>query len=212
MLIQLTRIFPILWCLLFINRGNPNSSSPLSKFSSEWNDTKYLKCNTASGATYMSGKEKVVIYILNLLRANPRLFANTVVKKYPEYSHNDNLRRVSEYKSLIKTLQNAEPLPIVNPDALCYASAECHAASSGRRGYIGHERKDANCRSKQHFNGECCEYGHDDALDILLTLLIDQNVPGLPHRKICLGPYKSVAVSIQPHKSFRYNSVIDFAF
>jgi hypothetical protein len=211
MLIQLTRVLPILWCVLFIDRSNPNSS-PLSRFSSEWNDSKYLKCNTASGAGYMNAKEKEVIYILNLLRANPRLFANTVVKKYPEYSHNDNLRKVSEYKSLLKTLQNAGPLPMLNPDALCYASAECHAASAGRRGYIGHDRKDASCRGKQHFNGECCEYGHNDALDILMTLLIDQNVPGSPHRKICLGQYKAVAVSIQPHKSFRYNSVLDFAF
>ena len=212
MLIQLTRIFPILWCLLFIDRSNSNPSTPLSKFSSEWNDSKYLKCNTASGTNYMSAKEKEVIYILNLLRANPRLFANTVLKKYPEYSRNDNLRRVSEYKSLLKTLQNVEPLPLLNPDALCYASAECHAASAGRRGYIGHERKEAGCRSKQHFNGECCEYGHDNALDILMTLLIDQNVAGLPHRKICLGPYKAVGVSIQPHKAYRYNSVLDFYF
>ena len=212
MLIQLTRIFPILWCLLFIDRGNSNSSSPLSKFSSEWNDSKYLKCNTASGTTYMSANEKQVIYILNLLRANPRLFANTVVKKYPEYSHNGNLRKVSEFKSFLKTLQNTDPLPLLNPDALCYASAQCHAASAGRRGYVGHDRKEATCRSKQHFNGECCEYGHDDALDILMTLLIDQNVPSLPHRKICLGPYKAVGISIQPHKSYRYNSVLDFSF
>src|SRR5215467_1201099 len=125
MLIQLTRIFPILWCLLFIDRTTPNSSSPLSKFSSEWNDSKYLKCNTANGTSYMIAKEKEVIYILNLMRSNPRLFANTVVKKYPEYSHNDNLRKVSEYKSLLKTLPNTEPLPILNPDALCFASAEC---------------------------------------------------------------------------------------
>jgi uncharacterized protein YkwD len=212
MLIQLTRIFPILWCLLFIDRSNSNSFSPLSKFSSEWNDSRYLKCNTASGTAYMSAKEKEVIYILNLLRANPRLFANTVVKKYPEYSHNDNLRKVSEYKSLLKTLQKSEPLPLLNPDALCYASAECHAASAGRRGYIGHDRKEATCRAKQHFNGECCEYGHNDALDILMTLLIDQNVPSLPHRQICLSAYKTLGVSIQPHKSFRYNSVLDFSF
>ena len=211
MLIHLVRVFPILWCLLFIDRSDSNSSSPLSKFSSEWNDSKYMKCNTASSAGYMTAKEKEMIYILNLVRANPGLFANTVVKKYPEYSGNDKLRKVSEYKSLLKTLQNTEPLPPLSPDAQCYASAQCHAASSGKRGYIGHERKDANCRSKQHFNGECCEYGHDDALDILMTLLIDQNVPSLPHRKICLGTYKALGVSIQPHKSFRYNSVLDFS-
>jgi hypothetical protein len=160
----------------------------------------------------MSAKEQEVIYILNLLRTNPALFANTVVKKYPEYSGKSNISKVAEYKSLLKTLQNTEPLPLLKPDALCYASAECHAASAGKRGYVGHERKEAGCRSKQHFNGECCEYGHDEPLDILVTLLIDQNVPGLPHRQICLSPYKAVAVSIQPHKTFRFNSVLDFSF
>lgn len=212
MLIQLTRFVPLLCCLSYLNHSGPDSTSPLSRFSQEWNDPKYMKCNTAGNAGYMSSKEKEVIYILNLLRTNPKLFGNTVVKKYPEYSHNDNLRKIPEFKSLLKTLQNVRPLPLLDPDALCYASAQCHAYSAGKRGYIGHERKDGNCRSKQHFNGECCEYGHNDALDILMTLLIDQNIPSLPHRTICLGPYKNLGVSIQPHKSYRYNAVLDFSF
>ena len=207
-----SRILPLLCSFSFITHPAFHSYSPLSRFSEEWNDAKYLKCNTASGASYLKAKEKETIYILNLLRADPKLFANTVAKKYPEYSQNLNLRRVSEFKSLLRTLQTMKPLPLLKPDQLCYASAECHARSSGQRGYVGHDRKERNCKSKRHFNGECCDYGHDDPLDILMSLLIDENVSSLGHRMICLGPYKNIGVSIQPHKTYRHNAVLDFSF
>jgi hypothetical protein len=60
--------------------------SPLSLYSNEWNDVKYNKCNTAVHAAYMNNTEKNVIYILNLIRSNPQLFAITVLKKYPALS------------------------------------------------------------------------------------------------------------------------------
>jgi hypothetical protein len=206
------QLFPVLCCLSFASLPGSNLSSPLSKFSSEWNDPKYLQCNTASSASYMNSKEKEIVYILNLLRTSPRLFASTVVKKYPEYSGNLNLRRTTEFKSLMKTLENMKAVPLVAPDALCYASAQCHAYSSGQRGYVGHERKDKNCKSKKYFNGECCDYGHQDPLDILMSLLVDEKVPSLGHRMICLGPYRIMGVSIQPHRSYGYNAVLDFSY
>jgi len=211
MLCQL-RLLPILCCFSFVSPPASNLSSPLSKFSSEWNDPKYLKCNTASSAGYMNSKEKEIVYILNLLRTDPRLFANTVVKKYPEYSGNSNLRRTTEFKSLMKTLESIKPLPLIAPDASCYASAQCHAYSSGQRGYVGHDRKDKNCKSKKYFNGECCDYGHEDPLDILMSLLVDEKVPALGHRMICLGPYRVMGVSIQPHRSYGHNAVLDFSY
>jgi hypothetical protein len=210
-MLTLFRFLPLLCCLSFI-RPAGSSSSPLSKFSREWNDVKYLKCNTATNASYMNAKEKEIIYILNLLRADPRLFASTVVRKYPEYSGNLNLRRTREFKSLVRTLESMKTLPMFVPNASCYTSAECHAYSSGQRGYVGHDRINKNCRSKKYFNGECCDYGHDDPLDIVMSLLIDQGVPSLGHRMICLGPYKSMGASIQPHRTYRYNAVLDFSF
>jgi len=75
---------------LFISGIQPASSpkneesSPLADFSIEWNDPRYQVCNTARDAGYMNEDEKNVIYILNLARYNPRLFAATVIKKYPE--------------------------------------------------------------------------------------------------------------------------------
>jgi len=159
----------------------------------------------------MDAEEKEVVYILNLVRSDPKLFASTVLKKYPDRSGQSSLRKTSEYKSLLNMLQKMEPLPMVYPDQSCYTSAQCHAISSGKRGYVGHDRNQS-CKSKKVFDGECCDYGHNNALDVVTALLIDQHIPTLMHRKICLGVYNKVGVSIEPHKTYRYNAVLDFLY
>ena len=210
-MLLLIRFLPFLCCLSFLYDAKPGGASPLAPYSSQWNDAKYLKCNTASKADYMNAKEKEVVYILNLVRSDPKLFASTVLKKYPDRSGQGSLRKTAEYKSLLTTLQKLEPLPLFYPDQSGYISAQCHASSSGKRGYVGHDRNQ-NCKSKKLFDGECCDYGHDNPLDIVAALLIDQRVSSLMHRKICLGVYNKVGVSIQPHKTYRYNAVLDFLY
>jgi uncharacterized protein YkwD len=96
------------------------------------------------------------------------------------------------------------------PDNACFISAKSHAYQSGITGYVGHERKTPGSKSKEHFNGECCEYGHSDPLDIVLSLLIDVGIPSLGHRVVCLGDYAKLGVSLQPHKRYSINTVLDF--
>jgi hypothetical protein len=205
--------FPFLVYVLFLKQNEPASTtSPLAEYSSEWNDAKYLKCNTAANSRYMSDDEKEVIYILNLLRTNPVLFANTVVQKYPDENHQGFLRNIDEYKSLLDTLRRTKPMTLLYPDSLCFVSAQCHAISSGQAGYVGHKRQTEECKSKYLFFGECCCYGYKEPLPILLLLLIDQGVPSLGHRYMCIGPYGKIGVSIQPHKGYGYNTVLDFYY
>jgi hypothetical protein len=182
--------------------------SPLAAYSTEWNDLMYLKCNTAANVTYMNAQEKELIYVLNLLRMNPALFGRTVVAKYPERSGQLHLRDIEEYQSLLDTLQKLKSLPLLDPDSLSFVSARCHAISSGRTGYVGHTRQSKDC--KPHYHGECCSYGHSDPLDIIMSLLIDEGVPSLGHRFICLATFRKIGVSIQPHKGYGYNTVLDF--
>jgi hypothetical protein len=198
--------------LAFQNAEQPSAPSPLSEFSSEWNDPKYLVCNTAASANYLSEEEKKVIYILNLLHANPKLFGSTVVTRYPEYAKRLHLKNIDEYKSLLDTLQKVRSLPLLYPDSLCFESARCHAISSGQAAYVGHERKTDECKRKKRHQGECCQYGYKDALSILMALLIDENVPSLGHRFLCLSSYGRIGVSIQPHNGYGTNTVIDFYF
>lgn len=187
-----------------------STTSPLQAFSNAWTDEKYEAANTARNALYMSEAERQVIYILNLVRMNPALFESTVVKQYPDFKRNAKLKQSSYYKSLVATLSKLNSLPILIPNRSCFESAKCHAETSGSKAYVGHERITADCKKNSFYTGECISYGYSDALDIVMALLIDENVPNLAHRANFLGNFKSIGVSIQPHKSYRYNAVIDF--
>jgi len=191
---------------------NPETVSPLGSFSPEWNNARYVACNTAANADYMTAEDKKLIYVLNLMRVNPRLFANSVLRQYPTVSNKAYLRTSPNYISLMKTLLQSKPMNLLYPDSLCFAGADCHAINSGLEGYTGHERSKEECRKKWYFNGECCDYGNSKALDILMDLMIDEGVPSLGHRKVCLGDYKKIGVSIQPHRDYIMNAVLDFHF
>jgi len=193
----------------FIPSKEPTPStiapSPLAGYSPLWNDAKYLKCNTAAEIKYMTATEKEVIYVLNLARMNPALFANTVIKKY-QVSH------TTYYTSLLNTMLKLKPVQLLYPDSLCFAGALCHAVNAGIEGYVGHTRSNEDCKKKWHFNGECCDYGHNNALDIIMSLLIDEGISSLGHRNICLSSYSKIGVAIQPHKLYGYNAVMDFYY
>ena len=209
----------LLFCLiggnisLAQNNSTSFTSSPLAAYSSEWNQPQYRLCNTASKANYMSEKEKTVIYVLNLVRSYPALFAKTVIAQYPSLSGNDDLGKDQiYYQSLLTTLQQMAPLPMMTDNEKCYQSALCHASLSGKTGYVGHKRNSEECEKKKYFYGECCDYGSNNPVEIIITLLIDKDIASLGHRKILLGKYTSAGVSIQPHTTYRFNTVLDFYF
>ena len=159
----------------------------------------------------MNADEKEVIYILNMARKNPGLFASSVVKQYPDKSGQGYIRNSGYYKSLLSGLQKQKPMQSLIPDSLCYESAFCHAQITGKGGIVGHYRN-AECQKKQYFNGECCDYGHNKPLDVLMAFFIDDGIASLGHRKICLDSYKKIGVSIQPHASYGHTAVLDFIY
>lgn len=188
----------------------PNNSSPLSKYSPEWNDPKYQVCNTAANTKYLSAEEREVIYVLNMARMNPKLFCKTVLSQAHQISDFVDTSNEVYYKSLVKEMMQMEPLPILKPDSLCYVSAHCHAATTGPKGYVGHDRQSADCRKKQHFHGECCQYGLSSPLAVIVDLLVDQDVESLGHRRNCLGSYSKMSPSMGPHAKYGIMTVLDF--
>ena len=187
--------------------------SPLAKYSSEYDNARYSKCNTAANAAYMSKSEKEVIYILNLIRSFPALFAKTVLKKYPAVSGYDYLNGdVYYFKSLPDTLLTLSPKQMLYPDNNCFISAKSHAYQSGLTGYVGRERKTRDAKMKKHYLSGCCDYGHKDPFGIVLSLLIDEGISKLSHRLICLGDYIKVAASVQPQKKYGTTAVMDFYY
>ena len=143
------------------------------------------------------------------MRADPRLFYKTVVKNYPSKSGNVHVKDYDEYKSLLSDMNKQKPLPLLYPDPKLFTSAVCHATSSGQRAYVGHRRSDG-CKS--FFDAECCDYGRNSPLDIIMGLLVDHGVKDLGHRKVLMSAYNKVGVSIKPHKEYGTNTVLDFGF
>lgn len=209
------KLVPVLILILVIQSFSPvfstaPATSPLHLFSNAWNDEKYKAANTAHDALYMTESERQVIHILNLVRMNPVLFEATVLKQYPDHKRNAKLRQSSYYKSLGATLSTLKSLPVLSPNRFAFESARCHAETSGNKAYVGHDRLTEGCKKTSFYKGECISYGYSDPLDIVMALLIDENVPNLGHRINFLGNFKTIGVSIQPHKMYRYNAVIDF--
>ncbi len=181
--------------------------NPLAKFSVKWNDKKFKSCKTVEGINYLNDEEKKVIWVLNMIRLDPQLFIKTVLLNPAVMK----AWKCPEYYTLISDVKKLKPdsTPLL-PDSLAFISARCHAIQSGNKGYVGHTRQVTECKSD--FFGECCEYGSNNAFDILMDLLVDQGKNPAGHRIICLSNrYEKLGVAIQPHKSiYRVNTVMDF--
>ena len=190
--------------------NNSNIVNPLAKFSNEWNKSVYSNCNTAKDLEYLSATERDVIWVLNMARINPLLFLNSVLLNPKSDVFKTPKARSYYYNSLIADLKKLTPnqTPLF-PDSNLFVSAKCHAYESGKTGYVGHDRKKNSC--KKEFYGECCYYGLEDAFVVVISLLIDENVRSLGHRKIMLSnEYSLIGVSLQPHIDYGTNTVLDF--
>ena len=165
--------------------------------------------NTAKSITQLSSEEKNVIKLINLARMYPKQFAKNYVAKYDEKKTGFDYgpAYAKDKASLITTLNSTKPMKPLVFDNEMYELAKCWCVESGKSGAIGHTRK--TCKSG--YNGECCSYGFSGALDIVMQLMIDNNVPGYGHRKIILTPYYTkIGIKNGSHKTYSFCSVIDF--
>lgn len=201
-------IYIVLLSFLCFPQKEAKTTSPLAAYGTEWTAAKYIACNTAAKARYMTAEEQQIIYILNIARQYPALFCEKVVKPWCE-QNNVDLNSEKYYGSLVQQLSTMQPLPVLLPDSACFVSAACHAETAGRNGYVGHDRLSARCRKVQLFNGECCSYGMHAPVDVVLQLLVDEDVESLGHREICLGSYKKIGVAKRDHSRYGTNSVLD---
>ena len=165
--------------------------------------------NTAKSITQLSSEEKNVIKLINLARMYPKQFAKNYVAKYDEKKTGFDYGSAyaKDKASLISTLNETKPMKPLVFDSSMYVLAKCWSVEAGKSGAVGHTRK--TCAFG--YSGECCSYGFSGALDIVIQLMIDYNVPGYGHRKIILTPYYSkIGIKNGSHKTYTYHSVIDF--
>lgn len=177
---------------------------------SKWDAKTMEKAKSYKDEDKISGLERDVIYYTNLARLNPKLFAQTYVKQYVD----DNELKNPNINSLIKDLNKAPKLAVLVYSTDLYYCARAHAESNGKKGLEGHQNYNARFKkyaSQYALHGENCDYGNADALEVVMTLLIDEDVPGTGHRRNILSTeFKYIGVAYAVHKIMEHNVVMCF--
>ena len=199
-----------LLCILFHTFISVNAQLTDIKIDlSRWDEGILKKANTAVKTDYLTGEEKEVIFITNLARINGPLFCETILNPYLEGKPKTKYTR-----SLIRDLTKIRDLSPLIPQKDLYTIANLHALNSGKKGSVGHEGFDRRFKpllGKYTMVAENCAYGFEDGATIAIQLLIDEGVSNYGHRKNMLSQhYNSIGVSIQTHKKYRNNCVMDF--
>ncbi|MDF1570511.1 MAG: CAP domain-containing protein [Bacteroidales bacterium] len=194
--------------LLFCSTIAPGQSAVRE----QWDPEILEKANTAAAFSYYSDEEKKVVFFMNLARLDGNLFAETLLDAYVASNGTENS---SYLRSLYRDLRKVKGLPLLIPEEDLTGIAQGHATESGRTGHVGHkgfEKRFEPFMGAPYSNvGENASYGHASAIDIVITLLIDEGVKNVGHRVNILNPeFNSVGVVIREHKRYRVNCVIDF--
>jgi uncharacterized protein YkwD len=177
-----------------------------------WGAEVVKELNTGGKVNYLNEEEKKVILFMNMARHDGPLFAQTFLTAYVEENEVDNS---SFLRSLRNDLKKAKGLVPMQPEKDLTSVAQGHARKSGEKGRLGHQ--DFNKRfeplmgNPYNHVGENCSYGYETALDIVISLLIDEGVKDTGHRHNILSvDFNSIGVAIRPHRSYRTNCVMDF--
>lgn len=177
-----------------------------------WDAEVIRELNTAGDAAFLGEEEKKVVLFMNMARHDGPLFAETFLQAYIQ----DNQTAMTSYvRSLFRDLKKTSGLVPFKVEEDLTAVAQGHATKMGESGRVGHQdfkkRFDPLMGQPYDHVGENCSYGYAQAIDIVLSLLIDEGVSDKGHRNNMLNQeFNSVGVAIRPHKNYRVNCVIDF--
>lgn len=177
-----------------------------------WDAELIRELHTAEHIEYLNEEEKKVVLFMNMARHNGPLFAETFLQSYIRENSVESTKYVKSLYRDLKKISGLKPLQIEED---LTSVAQGHATISGRTGHMGHKdfkkRFNPFMGNPYYHVGENCSYGYEQAIDIVLTLLIDEGVKDVGHRKNILNAeFNSVGVAIRPHKTYRVNCVIDF--
>lgn len=177
-----------------------------------WDAGVVRSLHTAAQEVYLGEEEKKVILFMNMARYDGPLFSESFLEAY---ILENQLENSSYIRSLRRDLKKVRGLKPLSPERDLTAIAQEHARSSGEQGSTGHdgfkERFEPLMGNPYQHVGENCSYGYERAIDIVISLLIDEGIKSLGHRNNILSPdFNSVGVAIRPHKTYRVNCVMDF--
>lgn len=179
---------------------------------SQWDAEVVRSLNSADNCEYLNLEEKKVILFMNMARFDGPLFATTFLQ---EYIKENRLDKSSYIRSLQRDLNRLPSLPPLLPEADLTSVAQAHAQKTGEKGTTGHsgfkKRFEPLMGNPYDHVGENCSYGYEKAIDIVISLLIDEGIKELGHRNNILSPdFNSIGIAIRPHRSYRVTCVMDF--
>ena len=176
-----------------------------------WTTEEIDKANTAANLKLLEQTERDIVLYINLARLDGEKFWQTLGEK--------SARGSDEYVSTLKeTLATTKNLQMLIPDANLIAAATAHATDLSVTNTFSHESSDGTSFSARIYKyysgggiGETISAGWNDALDIVMQLLVDDGVESLGHRKILLSKeYVAIGVKVETHKQWNYVAVLDF--
>lgn len=180
---------------------------------SQWPKEIIEKANTAQTISGISSSEKQVILLCNLARMNGAMFASYILQPFVDTS--TFLDRNSYLTSLFNDLKNTSELLPLQYNANLMEVARAHALKMGAKGKTGHDGFNKRYKEVEKEFGmvaENCHYASNDALNIVIDLLIDNKIKKLGHRKNILNPeLQMIGVAIESHKTYGYNCVMSFS-
>jgi uncharacterized protein YkwD len=199
----------ISFILLLVISHSLHSQNPVWD---SWDPDVIRSLHTGAGIEYLTEEEQKVVLFMNMARFDGPLFASTFLDAYVEENSMEN---TSYLRSLYKDLKKKSELVPFQVEEDLTSVAQGHADLSGRTGHVGHKNFDkrfAPLRGNPYTAwAENCSYGYKDAVDIVISLLIDEGIKGVGHRLNILNEeFNSVGLAIYPHKTYKTNCVIDF--
>ena len=186
--------------------------------------------NTARNAGYLTEAEREVVFEMNKVRSDPSLYA-WYLRQERQYYFGNQIKRPLQMPVLtreglvaldecIAFLENVSKARPLRPHEGLTKASRRHAADQAETGETGHDGSDGSTIperiSETVWNwikvAENINYGDNNARSIIISLLIDDNVPDRGHRYTLLDPELThCGVAIDRHPDYRYSCVIDYA-
>ncbi|MFW5721077.1 MAG: CAP domain-containing protein [Bacteroidota bacterium] len=185
--------------------------------------------NTGARANYLSDEEKNLILAMNLIRFDPPKYAQQYVFPRFEY-YEGNLfhfpgkiptrtaEGVKAAEELYTELKNAESIPIFYPSKGMSKGSKDHALYMKRTGITSHEGQGGMSKRVSKYGewkgglAENLQWGTSNAHEAIMSLMIDDGIPGRGHRVNAMNPaFTKVGVAVAPHPEYTVSYVINFA-
>jgi uncharacterized protein YkwD len=186
--------------------------------------------DTAKDVDYLTGIEKDVILEMNMVRSNPKKYAELYIQPMLRYYNGREYsvpgqitiltqEGASAVQGCITALSRARNVGILMPEKGLSLATKDHVIDQGKTGQTGHNGSDRSTpvsRAARYgqgrYIGENISYGNNIGREIVCQLLIDDGVPSRGHRtNIMKNDYTQTGTSIGTHPQFRYMCCIAYA-